>query len=147
MPGWGSGALMQDVMCSLRQGCHMLVVWRRRVKRTIFPQASAVGSRGITTSMDYQPAPIDTSKVTLSAEIVKLTEYLSRNAHEVWARQRMAEGWRWGPARDDARKQHPGLIPYEQLSESEKELDRQTAMETLKVITALGYQVRAQQDG
>lgn len=124
------------------------MVWRRRVKSTIFPQANAGRSlRCITTLMDYQPTPVDTTKVALSAEIVQLTEYLARNAHEVWARQRMAQGWRWGPKRDDENKQHPSLIPYEQLSEAEKELDRQAAMETLKVITALGYQIRARQDG
>jgi hypothetical protein len=97
--------------------------------------------------MDYQPDPIDTSGVTLGPEILKLTEFLSRNAHEVWARQRMAEGWRWGPERNDARKEHPSLIPYERLSEQEKELDRQTAMETLKVIQALGFSISKARNG
>ena len=59
----------------------------------------------------------------------------------------MADGWRWGPTRDDARKEHPGLVPYEQLSESEKALDRATAMETLKVITALGYRIEKPRNG
>ena len=97
--------------------------------------------------MDYRPAPIDTSRVALNDEIVRLTEFLSRNAHEVWARERMADGWRWGPARDDVRKEHPGLVPYEQLSETEKALDRATAMETLKVITALGYCIDTPRNG
>jgi hypothetical protein len=91
--------------------------------------------------MDYQPNPIDTSRVTLPVEVSELTELLSRNAHDVWARQRIADGWRWGPARDDVRKEHPGLVPYDQLSEPEKELDRHTAMETLRVILALGFRV------
>jgi hypothetical protein len=91
--------------------------------------------------MDYEPTPIDTSRVTLSPALSELTELLSRNAHDVWARQRIAEGWRWGPARDDVRKEHPGLVPYDRLSESEKELDRQTAMETVRVILALGFRV------
>jgi hypothetical protein len=60
-----------------------------------------------------------------------LTELLAKNAHENWARQRMEEGWRWGPRRDDEHKLHPSLVPYEQLSESEKEYDRKTAMETI----------------
>ena len=97
--------------------------------------------------MEYRPAPIDTSRVALRDEVVQLTEFLSRNAHEVWARERMADGWRWGPARDDARKEHPGLVPYEQLSETEKALDRATAMETLKVITALGYRIDKPRNG
>jgi hypothetical protein len=91
--------------------------------------------------MDYQPNPIDTSRVTLPSEVSELTELLARNAHDVWARQRIADGWRWGPARDDSRKEHPGLVPYAELTESEKELDRHTAMETLRVILALGFRV------
>ena len=91
--------------------------------------------------MSYEPAPIDTSGVSLSAEIDALTELLSRNAHEVWARQRIREGWCYGPQRDDVRREHPGLVPYEQLSESEKAFDRNTAMETLRVILAMGFRV------
>jgi len=70
-----------------------------------------------------------------------LTELLARNTHENWARQRLADGWRHGPKRDDARKEHPGLVPYESLSEEEKNYDRRTAIETLKTIVALGYRI------
>ena len=91
--------------------------------------------------MDYTPAPLDTSHVAIGPELARLTELLSRNAHDVWARQRLADGWRWGPARNDVRKEHPGLVPYDRLSESEKELDRQTAMETLRAILALGFRI------
>jgi hypothetical protein len=91
--------------------------------------------------MNYKPAPIDTSKVELSPEIIKLTETLSRNTHEVWAKERIAQGWRYGSERNDGRKEHPCLVPYEQLPESEKVFDRETAMETLKAILALGYRI------
>lgn len=91
--------------------------------------------------MSYQPKPIDTSKVTLPAEIVQLTEQLAKNTHENWAKQRMSAGWRWGSKRDDEKKEHPCLVPYEQLPESEKEYDRKTTMETVKAIQALGYRI------
>lgn len=91
--------------------------------------------------LSYQPKPIDTSAVTMEVEIVELTELLAKNAHDVWARQRMAEGWRAGPKRDDAAKEHPCLVPYEELPESEKEYDRKAAMETLGAILALGYRI------
>ena len=54
---------------------------------------------------------------------------------------RLAEGWSWGPARDDLAKTHPGLVPYAQLPDAEKDYDRATAMETLKAIMALGYRI------
>ncbi|MBI5605950.1 MAG: Ryanodine receptor Ryr [Deltaproteobacteria bacterium] len=87
----------------------------------------------------YTPKPIDTSKVTLTNDLVELTEHLAENTHEIWSKQRMSEGWTWGPERDDKTKKHPDLIPYADLLESEKEYDRMTAMETLKVIVGLGY--------
>ncbi|HEY1263513.1 MAG TPA: RyR domain-containing protein [Terriglobales bacterium] len=91
--------------------------------------------------MTYKPNPVDTSRVKLSADIVELTEALARNAHEVWSRERISQGWRYGPERNDGRKEHPCLVPYEQLPEPEKVYDRQAAMETLKAIQALGYHI------
>lgn len=91
--------------------------------------------------MTYQPAPIPTDHVRLGDDILALTELLARNSHDVWARQRIADGWRHGPRRDDALKEHPGLVPYEQLAESEQEYDRQAALETLRTILALGYRI------
>lgn len=91
--------------------------------------------------MDYKPAPRDTSSVRLPSDLAALTELLARNTHENWARRRLDEGWTYGPERDDAKKRHPSLVPYEELSESEKEYDRTTAMETVKTILALGYRI------
>jgi hypothetical protein len=89
----------------------------------------------------YQPKPIDTSRVRLTPEMLQLTEALARNAHEIWAQQRLAGGWVRGARRDDARKEHPGLVPYERLPESEKDVDRDVAMQTVKALIALGYSI------
>ena len=91
--------------------------------------------------MSYEPAPIDTSRVTLSEDLRQLTEVLAHNTHDLWAQKRLTEGWSYGPERDDTRKTHPDLVPYGQLPESEKEYDRITAMATLKAILALGYRI------
>jgi ryanodine receptor 2 len=91
--------------------------------------------------MQYQPKPIDTSKVELTPEILALTEQLAEHAHDVWARKRMAEGWTFGKERNDARKEHPCLIPYEDLPDSERAYDRAAALETLKAIIALHYRI------
>ncbi|MEN8131732.1 MAG: RyR domain-containing protein [Pseudomonadota bacterium] len=89
----------------------------------------------------YEPKPIDTSSIEPSEDLLRLTEQLAENAHDHWAKLRMEEGWRWGTNRDDTAKEHPDLVPYGQLSESEKEYDRRSAMETLKAIIALGYRI------
>ena len=92
--------------------------------------------------MAYHPKPIDTERIVLDREILELGELLARNAHDVWARERMKQGWVYGHTRNDERKEHPCLIPYEELPESEKAYDRGTAMETLKVIVSMGYEIR-----
>jgi len=91
--------------------------------------------------MPYAPTPIDTSAVTLSPELHALTERLAENAHDLWAAQRLAQGWGFGPQRDDARKLHPCLVPYVELPEKEKEFDRIAALGTLKAILQLGYRI------
>lgn len=91
--------------------------------------------------MPYQPQPINTAEIELPEAVKALSELLAKNAHEVWAQGRFAEGWRYGPSRDDIKKLHPGLIPYEELSEGEKQYDRNTAIETLKVMLVLGYRI------
>lgn len=91
--------------------------------------------------MSYQPSPIDTAATKLSPELAALTERLAENAHDLWAAQRLKDGWTWGAQRDDKAKKHPCLIPYADLPDSEKEYDRQAAMGTLKAILALGYRI------
>ena len=91
--------------------------------------------------MNYLPEPIDTSAVSLETELLRLAELLAKNTHEVWARERIAQGWKYGPSRRDDAKEHPCLVPYEALPEEEKVYDRMTALETLKVVCALGYTI------
>lgn len=94
---------------------------------------------------DYTPHPIDTSDVKLSDELNQLVEQLARNVHENWALGRLSEGWTYGPERNNTLKQHPHLIDYDELPESEKDYDRNTAMETLKLIMSLGWTIKKEQ--
>ncbi len=91
------------------------------------------------TDKNYIPSPIDTSDVTLPPDVLSLAEKLAENTHEVWALGRVNDGWTYGEKRDDASKKHPCLIPYDELPDGEKEYDRATAMETLKLILKLGF--------
>ncbi|WP_121663758.1 RyR domain-containing protein [Metabacillus litoralis] len=92
--------------------------------------------------MTYNPKPIETSHIQLPKEMEELREKLAENIHEVWASQRIQEGWTYGEYRDDQKKTHPNLVPYENLSEEDKDYDRNTMMETLKVIMSLGYTIK-----
>lgn len=91
--------------------------------------------------MNYTPSPIDTSSIELSEDLLQLTETMARNVHEVWAATRIAQGWNWSAERNDTLKHHPCLIPYDRLSEEEREYNCNTAVETLKLIRSLGYKI------
>ena len=98
-------------------------------------------------SRRWKPRPIDTATVRLPRSLQVLIERLAQNTHDVWASQRLCDGWRYGPTRDDVAKHHPGLVPYRALPESEKNYDRKTAIETLKFIIALGYAIERRSHG
>ena len=87
----------------------------------------------------YIPPQIDLSDVTLTEDLNELREAIAENAHEIWAENRQAEGWSYGPQRDDKLKQTPDMVPYSQLPEGEKEYDREMAMKTIKLLKKLGY--------
>ena len=61
--------------------------------------------------------------------------------HEVWAATRIAQGWTYGVRRDDAAKHHPCLVPYDDLTDEEREFDRNTSLETIKLILKLGFKI------
>lgn len=90
---------------------------------------------------NYVPQPIDTGDIQLPEELNVLIEQMAKNVHEVWAQSRIEQGWTYGEERSDALKQHPCLVPYEELLEVEKDYDRDTALGTLKLIRKLGYKV------
>lgn len=89
----------------------------------------------------YVPKPIDTSEIKLEDDLLELTEKIAENAHEVWAAGRTAEGWTYGEKKDNIQKTTPCMVPYAELPESEKEYDRNTVLETLKLIIKLGYKI------
>lgn len=89
----------------------------------------------------YKPAPVDLSDVVLPESLTELTEVIAENTHEVWAQSRIAEGWSWGPERDDKHLKHPNLVPYSELAEIDKDYDRNTAMNAVKLIVKLGFKI------
>lgn len=90
---------------------------------------------------DYTPNPIYSKDIKLNQTLAPLVEQMAKNVHEVWAEARISQGWTYGKQRDDEKKTHPCLVPYEELPEEEKEYDRNTAISTLKFIMKLGYKI------
>lgn len=93
------------------------------------------------TKNNYIPQPVNTDDVVLPEELINLSEQISKNVHEVWSKNRMEQGWTYGEQRDDEKRETPCLVPYEELSEEEKDYDRNTSQETLKLILKLGFKI------
>jgi len=89
----------------------------------------------------YTKQPIDITGDELPKDLELLIEQMAKNVHETWAESRISQGWTYGEQRDDEKKTHPCLVPYEELPEEEKEYDRNTAISTLKFIMKLGYKI------
>lgn len=90
---------------------------------------------------DYEPQPINLDDISLTDDLLELREAIAENAHDVWATARKKEGWTFGLERDDANKKHPDLIPYSSLPDSEKEYDRLMALDTIKLVKKLGFEI------
>ena len=89
----------------------------------------------------YKPNPIDTKGIDIPEDLKPLVELIAKNVHEVWAQERINEGWVYGEEKSSSKKTTPCLVPYEELSEQEKDYDRHTALETLKTVIKLGYKI------
>lgn len=91
---------------------------------------------------NYEPHPLDLDDVEIEPELLELREAIAENAHEVWAKTRKDQGWSYGKERDDTKKLHPDMLPYNLLPESEKEYDRLMAMNTIKLVKKLGWELK-----
>ena len=90
----------------------------------------------------YEPYPIHLDDITLDENLSELQEAIAENAHEIWAKARTDQGWTYGPERNDQKKETPDMVPYCNLPESEKLYDREMAMQTLKLVKKLGFEIK-----
>ena len=93
--------------------------------------------------MPYEPKSLDLTRVQIPAYLTNLVEQLAEITHDNWLRQRLADGWRHGQSRNDLLKEHPCIVPYDDLPESEKEYDRKISQGVIQAMLALGYRVES----
>lgn len=68
-------------------------------------------------------------------------ERLAELEHERWTAERQRQGWQWGRERDNAVRLHPGLVPWQQLPESEREKDRQVVRSLPELLADAGLAI------
>jgi class 3 adenylate cyclase/tetratricopeptide (TPR) repeat protein len=93
--------------------------------------------------MPYEPKSLDLTRVQIPADLNNLVEQLSEITHDNWLKQRLADGWRHGQSRNDLLKEHPCIVAYDELPESEKEYDRKISLGVIQAMLALGYRVES----
>lgn len=96
--------------------------------------------------MPYDPSYIAKElRVSLPSELESLAETLSEKVHDRWAMERMKAGWTWGKTRCDEKLTSPNLIPYHELPEQEKDIDRASVETVLKLLISSGYTIDSKQ--
>jgi len=98
--------------------------------------------RNATIGAAYNPTPVFVDDLILPATLLALTEVIAENTHDIWSEARLKQGWTYGPQHDGVLKKHPDLLPYPLLPEEEKEYDRATAMNAIKLVLKLGYSIQ-----
>lgn len=92
--------------------------------------------------LGYELAPnagLDPLDIRITPEQL---EVLSRREHDRWADDRKRRGWTYAPVRDNAKKHHPCLIPWEDLPEVEKEKDRAVVRQLAEQVARAKFRVR-----
>lgn len=88
--------------------------------------------------MDYHPIPLS---IGLTMPPEQLIEQVARDVHDQWVQERQRQGWTWGVHRDDEKKEHPSLTPYDLLTDEEKEVDRVTVRTVISSLMAQGVTI------
>lgn len=87
------------------------------------------------------PEPIRTERVVLDDHIEQLVDMLAEGSHLEWCASKREAGWTYGEKRDNDKKIHPDLVPFDELGDGGKDYNRQHSRDLLKVIIALGYTI------
>ncbi|CAG00547.1 unnamed protein product, partial [Tetraodon nigroviridis] len=89
----------------------------------------------------YKPAPLDLNHVKLTPNQNTLVERLAENGHNVWARDRVRQGWTYSIVQDIVNRRNPRLVPYNLLDEKTKKTNRDTVCSAVRTLIGYGYNI------
>uniref|UniRef100_A0A3Q3K423 Ryanodine receptor 2b (cardiac) n=1 Tax=Monopterus albus TaxID=43700 RepID=A0A3Q3K423_MONAL len=87
----------------------------------------------------YRPSPVDLSQIFLSTAHENVVNLLAENEHNVWARERIKQGWTYGTQQDVKAKRSPYLVPYSLLDERRRRVGRESVKDAVCILLAYGY--------
>ncbi|XP_064847730.1 ryanodine receptor 3-like [Oncorhynchus masou masou] len=100
-----------------------------------------LGTTQFLSQASFIPTPVDTSQIVQPPHLDNVRDRLAENIHELWGMNKIELGWSYGKIRDDNKRQHPCLVDFTKLPETEKNYNLQMSSETLKTLLALGCHV------
>uniref|UniRef100_A0A3Q2YEG7 Ryanodine receptor 1a (skeletal) n=1 Tax=Hippocampus comes TaxID=109280 RepID=A0A3Q2YEG7_HIPCM len=129
-------AMSGETLTLLALGCHVGMGDEKaeeNLKRTKLPKYMQ--------SSGYKPAPLDLNHVKLTPNQNTLVERLAENGHNVWARDRVRQGWTYSIVQDIMNKRNPRLVPYNLLDEKTKKTNRDTVCAAVRTLIGYGYNI------
>ncbi|KAM9842965.1 LOW QUALITY PROTEIN: ryanodine receptor 3 [Aulostomus maculatus] len=113
----------------------------KEYKRDMEGVRDLLGNTLILSQASFIPTPVETSQIVMPPHLEKVRDKLAENIHELWGMNKIELGWSYGKIRDDNKRQHPCLVDFSKLPETEKNYNLQMSTETLKTLLALGCRV------
>nr|XP_055028682.1 ryanodine receptor 3 isoform X6 [Misgurnus anguillicaudatus] len=113
----------------------------KEYKRDVGGVRDLLGNTHFTSQALFIPKPVDTSQIVMPPHLEKVRDRLAENIHELWGMNKIEVGWSYGKIREDNKRQHPCLVDFSKLPETEKSYNIQMSTETLKTLLALGCHV------
>ncbi|XP_030299703.1 ryanodine receptor 3 isoform X3 [Sparus aurata] len=114
----------------------------KEYKRDVEGVRDLLGTAQFLSQASFIPTPVETGQVVMPLHLEKVRDKLAENIHELWGMNKIELGWSYGKRiRDDNKRQHPCLVDFSKLPETEKNYNLQMSTETLKTLLALGCRV------
>ncbi|XP_056620483.1 ryanodine receptor 3 [Triplophysa dalaica] len=113
----------------------------KEYKRDLEGVRDLLGTTEFLSQASFIPVPVDTSQIVLPPHLENVRDKLAENIHELWGMNKIELGWTYGKVRDDNKRQHPCLVDFSKLPETEKNYNLQMSTETLKTLLTLGCHV------
>ncbi|KAM8737289.1 ryanodine receptor 3 isoform 1-T1 [Acanthopagrus schlegelii] len=113
----------------------------KEYKRDVEGVRDLLGTAQFLSQASFIPTPVETGQIVMPLHLEKVRDKLAENIHELWGMNKIELGWSYGKIRDDNKRQHPCLVDFSKLPETEKNYNLQMSTETLKTLLALGCRV------
>ncbi|XP_074846207.1 ryanodine receptor 2 isoform X10 [Carettochelys insculpta] len=130
---------LETLKTLLALGCHVGIAdeyAEEKVKKLKLPKNYQLSS-------GYKPAPMDLSFIKLTPSQEAMVDKLAENAHNVWARDRIRQGWTYGIQQDVKNRRNPRLVPYALLDDRTKKSNKDSLREAVRTLLGYGYNLEA----